>query len=134
MNARPFTLAIALLGLLAASAGAQSEKAKGKGKPADRGAQGSSAKARGPSTDIEIRIFRDYYSAPSRKPKSLPPGIAKNLARGKPLPPGIAKKYAPDDVIVLLPARTGTRWLVVGDVVLLVDAGELIVDFFRLMF
>ena len=24
--------------------------------------------------------------------KALPPGIAKNLARGKPLPPGIAKK------------------------------------------
>lgn len=24
--------------------------------------------------------------------RSLPPGIAKNLARGKPLPPGIAKK------------------------------------------
>ena len=26
---------------------------------------------------------------------SLPPGIAKNLARGKPLPPGIAKKAVP---------------------------------------
>ncbi len=27
---------------------------------------------------------------------SLPPGVRKNLARGKPLPPGIAKKWCPD--------------------------------------
>ena len=30
--------------------------------------------------------------------KSLPPGIRKNLARGKPLPPGIAKQVAPNSL------------------------------------
>lgn len=132
MKARPFVLALALLGLPAAPAIAQSGNSRGKGKPA--AAQASSARAKGPGTDVEIRIIRDYYSSQSSKPKSLPPGIAKNLARGKPLPPGIAKTRVPDDLLVLLPARTGTRWLVTGDVVLLVDAGDVIVDLIRLVF
>lgn len=38
--------------------------------------------------------------------KALPPGIAKNLARGKPLPPGIAKKRC-------LP-RCSTNYLIIG--------------------
>ena len=68
-----------------------------------------SRKAKGRGTDAEFRIIRDYYSVDSRKPKSLPPGIAKNLARGKPLPPGIAKTRVPDDLIRRLPVRTGGR-------------------------
>jgi hypothetical protein len=131
MKARPLTLALALLGLLAGHASAQSGNSRGRGKSA---AQASSARVKGPSTEIEIRIIRDYYSVPSRKGKSLPPGIARNLARGKPLPPGIAKTRVPDGLLVLLPARTGTRWLIAGDVVLLVDAGDVIVDFIRLAF
>ncbi len=35
---------------------------------------------------------------------SLPPGIAKNLARGKPLPPGIAKKTVPASMLGQLPS------------------------------
>ena len=35
--------------------------------------------------------------------RSLPPGIAKNLARGKPLPPGIAKKMVPSSMLHDLP-------------------------------
>ena len=33
--------------------------------------------------------YQDYWSPTS----ALPPGIQKNLARGKPLPPGIAKNW-----------------------------------------
>ncbi|KDB61839.1 hypothetical protein AZ15_1325, partial [Bordetella bronchiseptica A1-7] len=33
---------------------------------------------------------------------SLPPGIRKNLARGKPLPPGIAKKAVPPSMLARL--------------------------------
>lgn len=124
-------IAIAMLGLLASHASAQGGNPRGRG---NRPAQASSAKIKGPSTDVEIRIIRDYYSVPSRKQKSLPPGIAKNLARGKPLPPGIAKTRVPDGLLVLLPARTGTRWLIAGDVVLLVDAGDVVVDLVRLLF
>ena len=33
------------------------------------------------------------------KHKSLPPGLAKNLARGKPLPPGWQKKIAKGEIL-----------------------------------
>ncbi len=46
---------------------------------------------------------------------SLPPGIAKNPARGKPLPPGIAKKTVPADMLGQLPSYPGYEWRVVGD-------------------
>ena len=131
MNGRIITIVALLLVTLSASAEAQG---KGRGKPAGGDVQVSPGKAKGPGTDVELRIIRDFYSADSRKPKSLPPGIAKNLARGKPLPPGIAKQQVPDDLIVLLPARTGTRWLIAGDVVLLVDVSDVIVDLVRLVF
>ena len=38
-----------------------------------------------------------YYSS-NRNPgiEALPPGIRKNLARGKAMPPGIAKRFPPD--------------------------------------
>lgn len=129
MNHRFLTIAILLLGLTAAGAEAQG---KGRGKP-----EGNSKSAHikvKPGSDAEIRIIREFYSVDSRKPQSLPPGIAKNLARGKPLPPGIAKKVVPDDLIILLPARPGARWLIAGDVVLLVDAGDIVVDLVRLVF
>ena len=131
MNARIHTIAAALmLVALATSADAQGQ---GRGKPASSDAQVSRAKGRG--TDAEYRIIRDYYSVESRKPKSLPPGIAKNLERGKPLPPGIAKTRVPDDLIRRLPVRTGgTRWLIAGDRVLLVDANNVVVDLVRLLF
>ena len=133
MNARIHTIAAALmLVALATSADAQGQ---GRGKPAAGVPQASPVKAKGPGTDAEYRIIRDYYSVESRKPKSLPPGIAKNLARGKPLPPGIAKTRVPDDLIRRLPVRTGgTRWLIAGDRVLLVDANNVVVDLVRLLF
>lgn len=129
MNARSNTIVVLLLALVTTSADAQ-----GRGRDKSDNAQVSRGTAKGPGTEVEIRIIRDYYSSQSRKPKSLPPGIAKNLARGKPLPPGIAKTRMPDDLIVLLPARAGTHWIVAGDVVLLVDAGDIIVDLVRLIF
>lgn len=61
----------------------------------------------------EASIIRAYYqdhrvTQPGKQKgkhgkKSLPPGIAKNLARGKPLPPGIAKQVLPAGLISLLP-------------------------------
>ncbi|WP_174875045.1 anti-virulence regulator CigR family protein [Vogesella oryzae] len=59
--------------------------------------------------------------------RSLPPGIRKNLARGKPLPPGIAKRYVPHDMLVRLPERPGYEWRVVGTDLVLVTVGTLIV-------
>jgi hypothetical protein len=61
----------------------------------------------------EASIIHAYYqdnhaTKPGKKKgkhgkKSLPPGIAKNLAQGKPMPPGIAKQVLPAGLISLLP-------------------------------
>ncbi|EOV9626297.1 anti-virulence regulator CigR family protein [Cronobacter sakazakii] len=52
--------------------------------------------------------------------ESLPPGIAKNLARGKPLPPGIAKKSVPTSMLNELPYYRGYEWKMVGDDLVLI--------------
>ncbi|WP_202301744.1 anti-virulence regulator CigR family protein [Dryocola clanedunensis] len=59
--------------------------------------------------------------------KSLPPGIAKNLARGKPLPPGIAKKAVPRSMLDQLPYYPGYEWQAIGDDLVLVALGTAIV-------
>ena len=51
---------------------------------------------------------------------ALPPGITKNLARGKPLPPGIAKKAVPAPMLRELPHYPGYEWRIAGrDLVLI---------------
>ncbi len=59
----------------------------------------------------------------------LPPGIRKNLARGKPLPPGIAKKMVPGPMLRELPVYGGHEWRVYGsDLVLVALATGVIAD------
>ena len=81
-------------------------------------------------TSIEIGQIRSYYAAqPPGALQPLPPGIARNLARGKPLPPGIAKRYAPAGLVALLTPRSGAEMLVVGANVVLVDrASRVVID------
>jgi len=74
----------------------------------------------GPSIDLGgVRVVlddnRDYWSPGP----SLPPGIQKNLARGKPLPPGIAKKLD-SRLIGRLPHYDGYEWQQAGTDLLLV--------------
>ena len=82
----------------------------------------------------EIKIidvwYRDHGSVDSQHGgqkgnkgnKGLPPGIAKNLERGKPLPPGIAKQYLPDELRHTLPApHAGYERLIIDGKVLLVE-------------
>lgn len=52
---------------------------------------------------------------------ALPPGIRKNLARGKPLPPGIAKKTVPGSLLGRLPRYPGYEWRVTGTDLILVS-------------
>ena len=61
-------------------------------------------------TDGEASIIRAYYQGQvvqqkgkKKDSKGLPPGIAKNLKRGKPLPPGIAKQRLPAGLLGQLP-------------------------------
>ncbi len=57
----------------------------------------------------------------------LPPGIRKNLARGKPVPPGIAKKMAPPAMVARLPSYPGYEWRIVGTDLVLVAVATLII-------
>ena len=99
-------------------------------------------------SEREVRIIRDYYESRTaveprehgpepgrdhgkgRRPgrRSLPPGIAKNLQRGKPLPPGIAKQVLPGDLLrALPPARDGHERVIVDGRIVLVEAATQVV-------
>jgi len=83
-------------------------------------------------SDGEISTIRAYYRdhAVARQgngkgkngTKGLPPGIAKNLQRGKPLPPGIAKQVLPSGLVALLPpAPEGFERVEIAGKVLLIE-------------
>ncbi len=95
-------------------------------------------------SDGELATIRAYYQNASTKPahsggmgmgmggglSALPPGIAKNLTRGKPMPPGIAKQVLPTALQSLLPpAPDGyERIIVAGKILLVAIATQVIVD------
>ena len=71
--------------------------------------------------------YQDYWSPTS----ALPPGIQKNLARGKPLPPGIAKKLD-GRLVGRLPHYDGYEWQQAGtDLILVALATGLIYEVFN---
>ncbi len=87
-------------------------------------------------SDDEISIigawYRDHGTAShkrgSKKQKGLPPGIAKNFARGKPLPPGIAKNYLPDSLRhTLPPPPKGYERIIVDGKILLVEIASRVI-------
>lgn len=59
---------------------------------------------------VTIGDSRSYWSAGP----ALPPGIRKNLQRGKPLPPGIAKQQLDSRLVSRLPHYEGYQWIQVG--------------------
>lgn len=92
-------------------------------------------------SDGEISIIRAYYrdhAAPhsgknngnKNGRKTLPPGIQKNLQRGKQLPPGIAKQALPHGLISVLPPppRGFERIELSGKVLLVETATQVIHD------
>ena len=84
---------------------------------------------RGPSIDIgRVRVILGDNRDLIGPAQSLPPGIRKNLARGKPLPPGIAKRFD-SRLLGKLPHYDGYEWRQVGtDVVLVALASGLIYE------
>ena len=73
------------------------------------------------STEEAAQIRAFFGSNPQSGAEALPPGIRKNLARGKPLPPGIAKKMLPDRLEAELPVHDGYHRVQVGLDVFLVE-------------
>ncbi|MCF5705148.1 anti-virulence regulator CigR family protein [Pseudomonas syringae] len=94
-----------------------------------KGNNGGGDWSHGPSIDRGnvlgiVGGYRDYWSPGP----ALPPGIQKNLARGKPLPPGIAKKLD-GRLIGQLPHYDGYEWQQAGtDLILVALATGLIYE------
>jgi hypothetical protein len=128
------TLAAALAALsLTATAAAQG---RGRRKAARPGAAPPTAAAVTVAFTVAERdVIARYYAAHPYKTKRLPPGVARNLARGKPLPPGIAKRSLPSALVAELPRRSGVEIAIYGDrLVLLSDRGlvlDIMVNVFR---
>jgi hypothetical protein len=79
------------------------------------------------SADMRSQI-QDYYTAhPVSSAEALPPGIRRNLARGKPLPPGIAKRMAPPELTSRVRVRDGFELVEVGFDVFLVEVATNVV-------
>jgi hypothetical protein len=71
----------------------------------------------------------NFFSTHPFDTNGLPPGIAKNLARGKPLPPGIKKVFLPKDLSDLLGANPDYEYLIAGNDILLVNkTNQIIMD------
>jgi hypothetical protein len=121
------TCLLVALSLGSASVAADPGNGKGHGN-GKANAQGGSGKKGGGDSDWDggpqldrggilgvLGSNREYWQpAPS-----LPPGIQKNLARGKPLPPGIAKKLD-GRLLGHLPRYSGYEWQQVGTDLILV--------------
>ncbi len=89
--------------------------------------------------DTVIRLVNDWYRA---NPTiyagypALPPGIARNLQRGRPLPPGIAKRFLPAGLNAILPPPPAGygRFMIGDDLVLIELSSGLISDLAQILF
>jgi hypothetical protein len=77
--------------------------------------------------DSDRATFHDYFVTHKITAQALPPGIAKNVARGKPLPPGIAKRAVPTDLLAIGPkVDNDVSFAIVGEVVVAIKGGVVI--------
>ncbi|MGE7959157.1 anti-virulence regulator CigR family protein [Pseudomonas sp. NPDC089530] len=136
MTTRSVVAVLTSAALLLGSTALQADPGNGKGNPhgnqgghGNKGHQSQDYRQGGPQVDIGgIRVIigdsRDYWSPGP----ALPPGIQKNLARGKPLPPGIAKKLD-SRMLGRLPRYDGYEWQQAGtDLILVALATGLIYE------
>lgn len=79
------------------------------------------------SVDLQSQIRTFYSERPETGAEALPPGIRRNLARGKPLPPGIAKKTAPAELRSRITVPEGYELVEVGLDVLLVEVATSVI-------
>ncbi|CAB5511727.1 hypothetical protein LMG26857_01015 [Achromobacter anxifer] len=145
MRSKPSMMIATLACAIALAAPAHAAPPEGKGKP-DHAGQGNgngngNGNGKNKSQDggvsvtlstagITVSTARGYaVQAGATGYGSLPPGIRKNLARGKPLPPGIAKKMVPGPMLARLPVHPGYEWRVAGnDLILVAIATAVVAD------
>ena len=77
--------------------------------------------------DSDRATFHNYFVTHKITAQALPPGIAKNVDRGKPLPPGIAKRALPPDLLAIGPkVDKDVSFAIVGEVVVATKGGVVI--------
>ncbi|NQW11521.1 MAG: hypothetical protein HQ481_16780 [Alphaproteobacteria bacterium] len=109
-------------------------KSKGKATGSLGGSDAAAATATAGATlagillsDQDKATISQYFQQHPQSTKGLPPGIAKNVARGKPLPPGIAKRGVPSALASKLSIPKGYDLQTVGTDVVLIEAGTRII-------
>ena len=126
---RPIAFALMLsAGVLCTDLSAQG-RSQGRGRGGDdRGNPDTTVSVSVVFRDSDRTTFHDYFVTHRISAQPLPPGIAKNVARGKPLPPGIAKRAVPGDLVALGPRfGPGVTMLMVGNVVVAVR-NDVVID------
>ena len=140
MTKRMLLVVAALLVVSVANLSAQGQgQGRGRGQGQGQGQGQGKDPGKGQGTDVKISAtfvfgdsdrvaFRDYFVRHKVVAQPLPPGIAKNVARGKPLPPGIAKKALPADLILVVSPRAGrdVTFSIVGDTVVALRSGVVV--------
>lgn len=141
MNRAKHWMAVIASASLLASAAAFADPPEGKGKSKGKG-HGKSHASQSYGDDALVHVSVNFSDARRLAVDhgytgyaSLPPGIRKNLARGKPLPPGIAKKVVPGPMLQGLPRYDGYEWRVYGADLILVQVAtaviaEVLIDVF----
>jgi hypothetical protein len=118
------------LGIIGVVPGGPAQAKPPQARQGSQGADGQTAVLNVVFSEVERRLIREFFTQHgSYEASPLPPGIRKQVARGKPLPPGIAKRFLPGDLESRLPQRSGyTRQIVGTDVLLIAAATGLVVD------
>jgi hypothetical protein len=125
---------------------------KGRGKSAEAG-KSTEAKSNNKDDNGSIfgrdaeRVIREWFHTPSNlkglppglaKRDELPPGLQKQLARNGKLPPGLEKKIhaLPHDLEIRLPRLPDgrRRYVIAGNVIMVDDRTQTIVDILRDVF
>ncbi|HEV8195540.1 MAG TPA: hypothetical protein VGP87_02780 [Gemmatimonadales bacterium] len=87
------------------------------------------AKAKHAFRTTDHDTFRNYFRTHRIAVTPLPPGIARQIARGKPLPPGLARRPLPRELVVLVPPpEPGYDYAIVGNQIVMLDVQGLVVD------
>lgn len=119
--------------------GAGKGKARGGERGGEPGGQAVKAVTHASFRDAEIRILLDFYRPGSgnlppgiARKGEFPPGIMKQIARGKGLPPGLAKKlepFPPPLARQFPPPPPGYRRMICGTLALMLDdSTNMVVD------
>ncbi len=118
--------------------------ARGKGRDERARAPGKQAAVHPSFRDAEIRILLDFYRPGSgnlppgiARKGEFPPGVLKQIARGKGLPPGLAAKLEPFPPALARqfpPPPPGYRRMICGTLALMLDdSTNLVVDVVNLV-